>query len=287
MPETHTQYIGEATLQYLQYAGDEPAIVLQHATGFLPWLWHPIARELAGAHRVIAPYFCDHRETDLNKGGLHWMTLAEDLAGLCRHLQLKSPILVGHSMGATVMTMAEAVYGIGAAGLILIEPIFFPEDYYRGGEDVEGFPMVSKSLRRRNQWKDAAEVKAYLKTKELFASWEEEFLDLYVEHGTVKRKDFGLELTCSPQKEAAIFMGGTAYDPWPLLPRVGCPVLVLEGAKSDAGRVINFAQIATRFNKGLYRCIPGAGHLIPMEKPKETLEIISDFVESVIDRKGL
>jgi len=281
-PETRSQDIGEVTLQYLQYNGGEPTILLQHATGFLPWLWHPIARELSGNHRVIAPYFCDHRETDLAKGGLQWMTLAEDLAGLCHRLRLNSPILVGHSMGATVMAMAESVYGIGAGGMILIEPIFYPEDYYRREANAEDFPIVSKSLKRRNQWDDAGEVKAYLKTKELFAHWEEEFLDLYIEHGTVKRRDFGLELTCSPQKEAAIFMGSVAYNPWPLLPETECPVLVLEGDRSDVGSIVDFAAVASRFKMGRHLKITDAGHLIPMEKPKEILAIISDFVKSIV-----
>ncbi len=281
LPETRFQNVGDVMLQYLLYAGDGPTIVLQHATGFMPWLWHPIARQLAGAHQVIAPYFCDHRETDLDKGGLLWMTLADDLAGLCRYLQLKSPILVGHSMGATVMTMAEAVRRVGAAGMILIEPIFFPEDYYQREGDIEEFPMVSRSLKRRNHWKDAADVKAYLRTKELFSDWEEEFLDLYIEHGTAKGKDFGLELTCPPQKEAAIFMGGVAYNPWPLLPRIECPVLILEGGRSDVGRFVNFADAASRFSNGRHRCIADAGHLIPMEQPKELIEIIRDFIETL------
>lgn len=282
LPETRSQDIGDVALQYLLYAGDEPTIVLQHATGFLPWLWHPIARQLADAHRVIAPYFCDHRDAGLDSGGMAWMTLAEDLAGLSRYLQLKAPVLVGHSMGATVMTFAEAVYGLGAAGLILIEPIFFPEDYYNTRGNVEDFPIVSRSLKRRNRWKDAADVKSYLKSKPLFADWKEEFLDLYIEYGTVKRKNFGLELTCSPQKEAAIFMGGVARNPWPLLHRVGCPVLVLEGSKSDVGRIINFADVASHFRNGRFQRIADAGHLIPMEKPKEILAIISDFAESLL-----
>lgn len=280
LPETRTEDVEGAALQYLLYAGGEPTILLQHATGFLPWLWHPIARELAGTHRVIAPYFCDHREIDLDKGGLAWGLLAEDLAGLCRHLQLKSPILVGHSMGATVMAMAEALFGIGAGGMILIEPIFFPGEFYRSRRVVEELPLVSRALKRRNQWNDAAEVKAYLKTKDLFANWEEEFLDLYVEHGTVKRNDFGLELTCPPQKEAAILMGGVAQNPWPLIPRVGCPVLVLEGMQSDVGKMVNFADAASQFKIGRLRRIAGAGHLIPMERPKETLAIITEFVAS-------
>jgi len=279
-PETRTQNIGDADLQYLHYEGPEPAIVLLHATGFLPWLWHPIARRLNASHRIIAPYFCDHRESDLQKGGLGWLTLAEDLTTLCRRLNLERPFFVGHSMGATVMTFAEAVHGLGASGLMLIEPIFFPEHYYRSDLNVEDHPLAAKSLKRRNRWKSALEVKAYLRSKPLFANWQDEFLDLYIQHGTIKRESFGLELTCAPQREAALFMGGMPFDPWPAIQQVQCPVLILEGEKSGNRAFIDLAMAASRFRQGRLETIADAGHLIPMEKPAEVLAAIQTFIKT-------
>jgi lipase len=255
-----------------------------HATGFLPWLWHPIARELAGRHRVIAPYFCDHRLADIDKGGLDWMLLAEDLSRLCHQLKITHPVLVGHSMGATVMTYAQAVFGLAALGMLLIEPIFFPEDYYRIEMSPEDHPLAVKSLKRRNHWDSPMEMKAYLKTKPLFANWEEEFLDLYIEHGTLGDDGEGLALTCAPPREAAIYMGDKAHDPWPLIPQIQCPVLVLEGAGSSNREHIDLATAAARFPDGRFQRIAGAGHLIPMEKSKEILEVITDFVGSIENR---
>ena len=78
LPQVRTQDIGDANLTYLLYDGQEPTIIMLHATGFLPWLWHPIARDLSSACRVIAPYFCDHRESDPEKGGLDWLVLARE-----------------------------------------------------------------------------------------------------------------------------------------------------------------------------------------------------------------
>lgn len=281
LPKSLYQDIGDTALQYLLYDGREPTIVMLHATGFLPWLWHPIASQLAGTHRIIAPYFCDHREVDLEKGGLDWAVLADDLTRLCERLGIERPVLVGHSMGGTVMTHAQATFGLDASGMILIEPIFFPADYYRMNLQPEEHPLAAKSLRRRNRWNDAAEVKAYLRTKPLFARWDEAFLDLYIHHGMVKNESMGLELACPPPREAAIFMGDTARDPWPLLPRIHCPVMVLEGARSDNRQIIDLVAAASTFPNGRYQCIADAGHLIPMEKPREILQIIADFVRSI------
>ena len=40
------QDVGGAELPYLYYEGEAPQILFAHATGFLPWLWHPIIEDL-------------------------------------------------------------------------------------------------------------------------------------------------------------------------------------------------------------------------------------------------
>jgi len=45
--------IGGASIPYLYYDGNGPTIVFLHATGFLPWLWHPIARELKSSFVLV------------------------------------------------------------------------------------------------------------------------------------------------------------------------------------------------------------------------------------------
>ncbi|MEE4607848.1 MAG: alpha/beta hydrolase [Desulfobacteraceae bacterium] len=276
-PESNTVDIGDAEIQYLSYPGGGPPLVLLHATGFLPWLWHPIAMALSADFTVIAPYFCDHRDAAPENGGLHWQQLAEDLRLFCQRLQLEAPLVVGHSMGGTVATLAAAAGPGLTAGLVLIEPIFLPPEFYRLQIDVEQHTLASKSIRRRNQWADAAEAKAYLRGKVLFADWDEEMLDLYVRHGMLGAEAGGLELTCHPRREASLFMGGVHLDPWPLLGRVDCPVLVVEGEKSGNRGHIDLERAAAAFPRGRFMRVAGAGHLIPMERPRETARIIGAF----------
>jgi pimeloyl-ACP methyl ester carboxylesterase len=95
IPQPFVQNIGDAELASLRYEGEGPPLIFLHATGFLPWLWHPVARELAGDYRIFAPYFCDHRDADPENGGVNWRTLAEDLALFCERLHLEKPFLVG------------------------------------------------------------------------------------------------------------------------------------------------------------------------------------------------
>jgi lipase len=276
IPQMFKQNIGDAEISCLRYAGEGPSLIFLHATGFLPWLWHPLARELAGDYRIFAPYFCDHRDTDPENGGFNWETLAEDLAVFCERLHMERPFLVGHSMGATVAVIANALYGIPAAGMVLIEPIIVPPEFYRTRISVEQHPLASKAIRRTNFWRDRDEAMTYIHSHSLFQGWDEEMLELYIRHG-MSAEDGGLRLTCGPRREAALFMGGMQYDPWPLLSRVSCPVLILEGDKSDSRGFIDIDRIRTLIPDCAHHLVSGAGHLIPMEQPREVIRLIRDF----------
>ncbi len=276
MPEILTQDIGDTSIQYLHYPGEGPAVVMLHATGFLPWLWHPIARELAGKYRVLAPYFCDHRHADPEEG-LEWMQLADDLCRFCRSLEIRKPFLVCHSMGATVMTLAEATHGPVAERMIIIEPIFLPADFYRMNITLEQHPLASKSIKRKNSWTGEDDARSYLRSRQLFKNWDDEMLELYIRYGMVPGETGGLSLACHPRREAALFMGSVKYDPWPLLPRIACPVLVVEGETSENRHFINLGAAASSMPLGRHHIVPGAGHLVPMEKPDDVIRSIREF----------
>jgi lipase len=290
-PATHTPQtcklnIGDAELSYLLYEEEGPPLIFLHATGFQPWLWHPIARELACGYRILAPSFCDHRAADPEEGGLNWMILAEDTVRLCNALTLKNPFLVGHSMGATILMMANAHYGLSAAGMILIEPILLPPEFYRGRMRVDQHPLASRAIKRTNFWRDRDDAMAYLRSRPLFRQWDEEAIELYIRYGMVARTDGGLELACSPPREAALFMGGRQFDPWPLLPNVSCPVLIVEGGKSENGSFIDLDRIQSLIPDCRRRVVKDAGHLIPMERPREVARIISEFFDPLKEERS-
>jgi lipase len=276
-PQICKQNIGDAELSYLLYEGDGPPLIFLHATGFQPWLWHPLARELACAYRIVAPSFCEHRETDPENGGLSWVTLAEDLVRLCNLLQLKKPFLVGHSMGGTVHLIAHALSGLQAMGMILIEPILLPKAFYHGRMSVDEHPFAAKAIRRTNFWHNRDEAMAYLRSRPLFQRWDDEMLDLYISHGMMGGENGGLKLTCTPQREAALFMGGRQFDPWPLLPKVSCPALLIEGEKSETVGFIDLNRMQSLIPDCKRHLVKDAGHLIPMERPQEVTRLIGEF----------
>jgi len=276
-PRILRQDIGDAEISYLSYDGGGPAVLLLHATGFLPWLWHPVARALSPTYRVIAPYICDHRQAEPEEGGFDWLVLARDMALFCERLGIGSAFAAGHSMGATVMTIAHAQFGLPMEGLVLIEPIFLPPEWYRIRLSVEDHPLASRSIKRTNGWPDEAAALRYLQSRELFRKWDAEVLQLYLRHGMMPSEDGGLRLVCPPRKEASLFMGSLHFDPWPLLPLVRCPTLLLEGETSNNKSYIDLAKAAAAIPRVSHRVVADAGHLIPMEKPREVAEALLEF----------
>lgn len=277
IPEFCAENVGDADLPYLSYDGGGPPLVLLHATGFLAALWHPVAEALSPVYRIIVPQIVDYRPADPEKGGLSWITIARDIAAFCEKTHIKDSYLVGHSMGGTVLALAVAVYGLDPKAMILIEPIFLTPEFYRYPMKVEEHPLASKAIRRKNHWQDASEAMEYLKSRSLFKTWDEEVLKLYVDYGMRNNNNGGLQLVCSPRTEAALFMGGVQFDPWPHLLKVTCPVLVVEGEETENRHFVDIQKVVSTLPNASYRRVPGAGHLIPMERPDKITAIIRDF----------
>jgi len=279
-PVVKTVELSDTQLEYLYYPGNGPVIVMLHATGFVPWLWHPIAEALNQTHsfEIIAPYFCDHRDTDPDAGGFHWSLLAEDLNHMCTKLNIETPYLIGHSMGAVVVTLAHTVNKLAAQKMILIEPIFLPDPIYETTITVDQHPLAGKSIRRKNFWDSPDVAKRYLRSKKLFQNWDDTMLDLYITHGMMSQPEGGLTLACSPRKEAALFMGGMHHNPWPLLKDIQCPTLIIEGGNSENRQFIDLKKATQVIPDGSYHIVDNAGHLVPMEYPCDCLSIFVDFI---------
>lgn len=269
--------LGDVRIKYLHYPSNGPDLLLLHATGFLPWVWHPVAKRLSEKFNIIAPYFCDHRDAEPEAGGISWKILAEDLYRLCTRLNLKDPFVAGHSMGGTVITLCAGTHTVTPSAMILIEPIFLPRETYKIRMTVEQHPLASRSIKRISRWSSRPEAESYLKSRKLFSKWDSETLELYIRHGMKPDDDGGLCLSCSPRKEASLFMGGNAKDPWPLLSEINCPVLIVEGGESENRSYIDLKYAASLFPYGSYIEVPEAGHLVLMEQPDAVYRIISDF----------
>ena len=94
IPDLKMQDVGGARLPYLHYDGGTPQIIFVHATGFMPWLWHPVINEFVPKNSAWAPFICDYRDCNPQAGGLSWETISRDLSVFCSSLKIENPLII-------------------------------------------------------------------------------------------------------------------------------------------------------------------------------------------------
>ncbi len=268
-------------VHYLKWSGrdDAPAIVLNHATGFLAHQWGPVAERLAGDYTAYAADARGHGDTDKpppEGDNYHWSRFVEDLRAWLDGLGLTGVPFVGHSAGAASGLYLAAERPQYFTRLVAIEPIVIPTAF-RADENRRD--VLAEGARRRRAVFDSADAAfEHFRARSLFERWPDEALRLYVEHGTFQREDGRLQLKCPGEIEGEMFANSTSLDIWEVLPRIEAPVLVIRGEHTEDFLGLVAQSVAARLPNGRLETIPDSGHLSPMERPDAVADLVLDFL---------
>ena len=86
-----------------------------------------------------------------------------------------------------------------------------------------------------------------------------------------------MELAYPPEWEAHIFATSPA-DVRRYVPQLRTPALVIRGEHSETFRPEAQERMERLLPEPEYRVVAGAGHLVPMERPKETGAVVGEFL---------
>jgi pimeloyl-ACP methyl ester carboxylesterase len=174
--------------------------------------------------------------------------------------------------------------------LVLIDPVILPPSVLRGLRLMrllrlrDRQPLVKGALRRRRTWPNRQACFDRYRGKPLFVAWPDASLWAYVESGTRPRADGQVELLYPPEWEAHIFATSPA-DVWRYVPQLRSasapPTLVIRGERSQTFRIESQNRMQRLLPQTRFCVIPDAGHLVPMERPAETGEIIIEFLSEL------
>lgn len=251
-----------------------PWLHLAHANGFPPGAYARFARRLATGFRVVAtpgrPLTPGARPEEIHD----WGQLAGDLLVATEALAADGPIIgVGHSLGAVTTAFAAARRPERFRALVLVDPVVFAGFRFVAWSwirrlGVEGLlPLVGAARDRRADWPTREAAQESYARERLFADVPLDVLDDYVRHALVAREGGGFTLAYPPAWEARVFATAPA-DAWPELRRVRCPVFALRGARSDAFTPAAAARLRRTLPGAVVETVPGAGHLLPFERPE-------------------
>ncbi|KAK3824254.1 MAG: Alpha/Beta hydrolase protein [Linnemannia gamsii] len=273
-----------------------PPIIFTHANGFHKEIWEPVITRLSPPWANSDMYAFDCRNQGdsavLNKDVLEkdfdWYSYAHDILKIVDTFGLKKAVGVGHSFGASAFFLAEVMRPGTFSAIVAVDPTNFPKEIYMNAP-IDDHPMAQLTLKRRDTWKSREECKANLLQKKFFKAWHPEALDLYIEHGMldVVNEDgsTGITLKCPKYQEATTFacVGTGLSDSFEKMDEIQIPIHIVSGEDSDINPEELVRMKLARCQHGSLEIMKGVGHLLSLEKPQETADQISGFLDRILE----
>jgi pimeloyl-ACP methyl ester carboxylesterase len=256
---------------YYDFGGSGPVLLLAHATGFCGAVLAPLARRLSGHYRCIAFDERGHGWSDRPHGDdFGWHGFAADLLAVIDHLRLDRPAGFGHSCGAAALLLAEQARPGTFSALYCYEPVMYP-GFTPLAPSFETNPLAAGALRRREVFGSREEALTNFSSKAPFDRLHPEVLVAYVDNGFSPTTPGGAEirLRCRRSDEALVYAHGLSHEAFAHLGRVRCPVILADGAETDAVGPDFLQLMAGRLPGAQVQVLAGLGHFGPVEDPDE------------------
>jgi pimeloyl-ACP methyl ester carboxylesterase/ribosomal protein S18 acetylase RimI-like enzyme len=242
---------GDVELLDIPGVPDEPALVLLHEGLGSVGLWRGFPERLADAtgRRTVAFSRFGHGQSDPPRrprtpAFMHEEAL-EVLPELLASLDLRDPILVGHSDGASIALIYAAHHAV--AGVVAIAPHAFVEEIclaeIRRSRDAYEQTDLRERMSRHHRDPDAA-----------FFGWNDVWLD-------------------------------PDFPNWAItdeLERITCPLLLIQGTRDQYGTMAQLDTIERLAAGPVRRVHLDCEHSPPTELPDETVAAIAEFTNGLI-----
>lgn len=240
----------------------KPVMVLAHGITDFGLNWAPLAGRLEKDYDIIMYDARGHGFSAKPEGPYDLETHVQDLVAFLGVLAIEKPILIGHSMGGSVVALAAATYPDLPAAVIMEDP-----------------PMD--------------EALEYL-TPEIIPDWKA----WVTEHTTMPKtqlienartiyhpgwSDFDYDLWAESKRLVIpnvidIVEGAGFGNPPETFPRISAPTLILKADAEEEFRKRHLATAALLPNGRLIH-IAGANHVIRNDKPDVVEQAIRDFLK--------
>ena len=271
------------SLHYRDWGGDGQSIVLVHGLASNCRIWDLVAPILAQEFRVVAVDQRGHGQSFKPDTGYDFPTVVSDLDGLIDTLEIRNPVIVGHSWGGDVALEYDILHPGKARGLCFVDggtieisgrPDWTLEDAGREmapplwtGVTLEAF---SARLRSRSIAMDNPHIEEIV-----LANFDT------LEDGTIMSR-------LSRENHFRIIEALWDHRPSELYPQVACPVLLMparqKGQDSPQARRFRREEAIARAESLLPRgktvWMEDSIHDIPIQRPQLVASTIARHISS-------
>lgn len=235
------------TLHYHRTGGDKPVLVLAHGITDNGLCWTRLARQLERDFDIVMIDARGHGESSRIEPGSTIDQVA-DLAAAIEALELDSPALLGHSMGAGNVAGVAARHPGLVSKVVLEDPPWQLHENADRTERLKGFRQWVEGMSRMSVDEIARQG------KQLNPAWSDEEFPAWAE---------------SKKQVDPNILSALSRDRWrDVVPSIRCPTLLIH-AEPERGGICSseLAAEVSSMNPAIATCeIKGAGHNIRREQ---------------------
>jgi N-formylmaleamate deformylase len=135
------------SIHYLRTGQTGAALVALHGLMGSGAVWTPFSRALGAGFDLIMPDARGHGRSSVPPDGYSYDDHADDVCGLIQALELRKPVLIGHSMGGMTAAVVASRLGSELSGVILVDPTFISPERQREVYESDVFDQHRRFLR--------------------------------------------------------------------------------------------------------------------------------------------
>lgn len=259
-------------LRYWEWQGGEPPSLLLHGIGNYGRYWDFFGEAVGGRLRLIAPDARGHGESDRPNERYSFDDFAADALAALDSAGIERALLVGHSMGGRHAMHVAARHSARALGLVLVDA--GPESDRRGAERTRRLLFG-----RPDRFADAAAARAYLRqTSPGYSD------AVYANRLRWVFRDADGELVWRSAPHALRAIADERPSPaerWASLRAVGCPILIVRGARSIAISVDQARRMLEAHPRARLLEL-AAGHNVALDRPRELADAVVAFAADIV-----
>jgi pimeloyl-ACP methyl ester carboxylesterase len=256
-------------INYYRTGGEKPPVILLHGFSDNALCWNRVPLYLELEYDVVMPDARGHGGSGMAETGSSPEVQAHDVLRVIEELDLKHPVLIGHSMGAHVAALAAAQAPQIIRGVVLSDPP------WRDGSNHTSPGVDAMKLDDWKTWISSLKQKSLEEVialgKQLHPNWDESEFFQWARAKQQVRPETVEWITASPPLYAQIVR------------QIRCPGLLIT-ADPRLGAVVTpdvAEQVRQLWRKVKVVHIPGAGHNIHREQLSFYMDAVLRFLRSL------
>ncbi len=273
---------------------DKPDLLLLHGMRDHALSMNEIACALSTDYHVVALDLRGHGQS--NNPGIYTMVqFVADVRALVQHCELKTPVVIGHSLGGHIAARYTAIFHEDVSRLVLLDGMGPPNSSDQHDREQMkarlkfGIHAVSNLTSEGRQMKDEGEALMRLRKNNPKLSME--LAQLIIEHGVTTHSQGGVSWSFDPAVQMVwhTFSHEETEELWSW---IECPVLIVTGEhgldywsnmRETLKNEQEFYELTLKkrqqlFKDAQHRVIKDAGHMLHYDQPEPLNALLREFL---------